>query len=66
MNDIILPEELSSTLREISPKKRVPPSALWGEIKTRFENKYGYWPGALTQFDLEIEVEQLNRKSSFQ
>ena len=56
------PEEIATHLRELSPKKRVPPSDALGEVRRRFMEKYGYWPSSLTQFDSEIDGIKLTKE----
>lgn len=51
MNGTVMPHEVSNQLRDFSPKKRFPPRELYSEIRQRFFEKYGYWPGALCGFD---------------
>jgi len=51
MSCTVMPHEVSNHLRDFSPKKRFPPRELYSEIRQRFFEKYGYWPGALCGFD---------------
>ena len=51
MSCTVMPHEVSNQLRDFSPKKRFPPRELYSEIRQRFFEKYGYWPGALCGFD---------------
>ncbi len=57
MNTTLTPQEISTQLRDFSPKKRFPPRELYREIRQRFFDKYGYWPGALCGFD-EDEIDE--------
>ena len=67
MSCTVMPHEVSSQLRDFSPKKRFPPRELYSEIRQRFFDKYGYWPGALCGFDEdEINEEMILSRPSRQ
>ncbi len=67
MNTTLMPQEVSRQLRDFSPKKRFPPRELYSEIRQRFFEKYGYWPGALCGFDEnEFDEEKILKSPSRQ
>jgi len=53
------PQDVSFVLREFSPKRRTPPSALLGETQRRFIERYGYWPSSLHEAEVEEKFERL-------